>query len=201
MAVYQDHIHNPVVSGGGTLSLADWNSGNLLYDPNTDLLKVPGQDYSSNGLLAEMHEKINEDTWLSLAYAMSNALTMDTLTGPVSLEEGIGSMHPRRADMLSASMNGKLRHSGTQWRASYRWQPNSTVTAVDPFNGELPAPYLSFYVRQPIRCHLLPYRIEALIDVRNLLAQGYRPFVTQDGSELYFAQAERSVQGGLSFSF
>jgi hypothetical protein len=43
--------------------------------------------------------------------------------------------------------------------------------------------------------------MEALIDVRNLLAQGYRPFVTQDGSTLYFAQAERSIQGGLSFSF
>lgn len=201
MTVYQDHISNPVVSGGGTLSLADWNSGNLLYDPNTDLLKVPGQNYFSNGLLAEMHDKINDDTWLSFAYAMGSALTMDAVSGPIPLEEGIGGLHPQRAEMLSASMNGKLKHGGTQWRASYRWQPTTTVTAVDPFNGELPAPYLSFYVRQPIRCRLLPYRMEALIDVRNLLAQGYRPFVTQDGSTLYFAQAERSVQGGLSFSF
>ena len=103
--------------------------------------------------------------------------------------------------MVSASMSGKLKQAGTQWRASYRWQPTDTVTAVDPFNGELPDPYLSFYLRQPIHCHMLPYRVEALIDVRNLLAQGYRPFVTQDGSTLYFAQAERSIQGGLSFSF
>jgi len=132
---------------------------------------------------------------------MGDALTMDDLSGPVTLEEGIDSLRPRRVQMLAASMNGKLKHSGTQWRASYRWQPTSTVTAVDPFNSELPAPYLSFYVRQPIRCRILPYRMEALIDVRNLLAQGYRPFLTQDGSALYFAQAERSVQGGLSFSF
>jgi hypothetical protein len=201
MTFYQDHINNPVVSGGGTLSLADWNSGNLLYDPNTDLLKATGQNFFSNGLLAEMRDKINDDTWFSVAYAMGDALTMDNLAGPVTLEEGINSLHPRRAAMLSASMNGKLKHAGTQWRASYRWQPTDTVTAVDPFNGELPDPYLSFYVRQPIHCHILPYRVEALIDVRNLLAQGYRPFVTQDGSTLYFAQAERSVQGGLSFSF
>ena len=45
MTVFQDRINNPVVSGGGTLSLADWNSGDLLYDPNTDLLKVPGETY------------------------------------------------------------------------------------------------------------------------------------------------------------
>jgi hypothetical protein len=43
--------------------------------------------------------------------------------------------------------------------------------------------------------------VDALINVRNLLAEGYRPFVTADGSTLYFAQTERSVQGGLSFSF
>jgi hypothetical protein len=201
MTVYQDRINNPVVSGGGTLSLADWNSGNLLYDPNTDLLKVTGRNYSGNGLLGEMRDKINDDTWLSIAYGMGNALTMDSMTGPVTLDEGIGRLHPRRAEMLAASVNGKVKRAGTQWRASYRWQPTDTVTAVDPFNSELPAPYLSFHVRQPIHCRIIPYRMEALIDVRNLLAQGYRPFVTQDGSALYFAQAERSVQGGLSFSF
>lgn len=201
MTVYQDHIDNPVVSGGGTLSLADWNSGNLLYDPNTDLLKVTGQNFFSNGVLAEMRDRINDDTWFSVAYAMGDALTMGPLPEKVALEEAINSLHPRRAGMLSASMSGKLKQAGTQWRASYRWQPTDTVTAVDPFNGELSDPYLSFYLRQPIRCRMLPYRVEALIDVRNLLAQGYRPFLTHDGSTLYFAQAERSVQGGLSFSF
>jgi hypothetical protein len=201
MTVYQDHVDNPVVSGGGTLSLADWNSGNLLYDPNTDLLKATGQNFFSNGVLAEMRDRINDDTWFSVAYAMGDALTMGPLSGKVALEDGINSLHPRRAGMISASMSGKLKQAGTQWRASYRWQPTDTVTAVDPFNGELPDPYLSFYLRQPIHCHMLPYRMEALVDVRNLLAQGYRPFVTQDGSTLYFAQAERSIQGGLSFSF
>jgi len=201
MTVYQDHIDNPVVSGGGTLSLADWNSGELLYDPNTDLLKVAGQNFFSNGVLAEMRDRISGDTWFSLAYAMGDALTMYPLPGRVTLAQGIDSLHPHRSDMLTASMSGKLRQAGTQWRASYRWQPTDTVTAVDPFNGELSDPYLSFYLRQPIHCRMLPYRMEALIDVRNLLAQGYRPFLTQDGSTLYFAQAERSVQGGLSFSF
>ena len=201
MTVYQDHINHPVVSGGGTLALADWNSGNLLYDPNTDLLKATGQNFFSNGMLAEMHDHIGDDTWLNFAYAVSDALTMDSLSGPVTLEEGINSLHPRRASMIAASISGKSKHAGTQWRASYRWQPADTVTAVDPFNSQLPDPYLSFYLRQPIRCRILPYRVEALIDVRNLLAEGYRPFLTQDGSTLYFAQAERSIQGGLSFSF
>jgi hypothetical protein len=76
------------------------------------------------------------------------------------------------------------------------------VTAVAPFDSNAPDPYLSLYVRQSLRCgHLIPSGMEALIDVRNLLAQGYRPFITRDGSTLYFAQAERSLRGGLSFTF
>lgn len=201
MTVFRDQINHPAINGGGALSMADWNSGNLLYDPNTDLLKVAGQNYSSNGLLAEMNSQINDDLWLSFAFALGNSLAMDAMSGPVTLEDGIDNLHPRSAEMLSASMTGKMKHTGTQWRASYRWQPMDTVTVVAPFDSALPSPYLSFYLRQPIHCRMLPYRMEALIDVRNLLAQGYRPFVTRDGSTLYFAQAERSLQGGLAFTF
>jgi hypothetical protein len=39
------------------------------------------------------------------------------------------------------------------------------------------------------------------VDVRNLLAEGYRPFLSNDGSVLYFAQASRAIEGGLSFNF
>jgi hypothetical protein len=201
MTVFSDRISNPVISGGGSLSVADWNSGDLLYDPTTDLLKAAGQNYSSNGMLAEIRDKVNDDLWFSFAYAMSNALSMASPSAPVSLDQAISSLHTRGTEMVAASMAGKLKHGGTQWRAAYRWQPTDTVTAVDAFDTQLPSPYLSLYLRQPIRCHILPYGVEALVDVRNLLAQGYRPFVTQDGSTLYFAQAERSVQGGLAFTF
>jgi hypothetical protein len=123
------------------------------------------------------------------------------MSAPASLQDGIANLRPRSAEMVSASMTGKMKRTGTQWRASYRWQPTDTVTVVAPFDSTLPSPYLGLYFRQPIHCRVLPYRMEALIDVRNLLAQGYRPFVTRDGSTLYFAQAERSLQGGLAFNF
>jgi hypothetical protein len=37
--------------------------------------------------------------------------------------------------------------------------------------------------------------------VRNLLAEGYRPFLSTDGSLLVFAQDQRGVSGGLAFTF
>jgi hypothetical protein len=48
---------------------------------------------------------------------------------------------------------------------------------------------------------MLPPGLEATIDVTNLLAQGYRPFLSADGRTLYLAQAPRTIQGGLSFTF
>jgi hypothetical protein len=87
---------------------------------------------------------------------------------------------------------------------SYRWTSGTTLTPVDMFNasaGQTDA-YFNFYLRQPFpRLHLVPGRMEALIDLRNLLAQGYVPVIGPDGTMLYLVQSARSVRGGLAFTF
>ncbi len=76
------------------------------------------------------------------------------------------------------------------------------MTAVDPYSAFGDQAYLSCLVRQPLRMgKTFPKNMEATIDVTNLLAQGYRPFVSADGQTLFFAQAPRTIQAGLSFSF
>lgn len=202
VTAFHDSIRHPVVNGGGVISESDWKSGDILYDSSTGSLKVMGQDFGSTGAIAELREMLPDDMWVSIGMGTGNALVMDAHPIPVSLEDGLISLRPRRSEMIAAGFGGKLQHAGTQWQATYRWQPAGTVTPIDPFNASGNNPYLSFYLRQPIRCKgILPNGMEALIDVSNLLAQGYRPFVTTDGSVLYFAQASRAVEGGLSFSF
>ena len=199
---FHDSVTHPVINGGGQISQADWKSGDILYDSSTGFMKVMGGDFSSAGAIAELKEMLPDDMWVSIGMGTGNSLVMDERPIPVSLEAGLLNLHPRRSEMLAVGFGGKLQHAGTQWQASYRWQSNGTVTAIDPFDVNRNDPYLSFYLRQPIRCRgILPNGMEALIDVSNLLAQGYRPFVTSDGSVLYFAQASRAVEGGLSFSF
>jgi hypothetical protein len=192
-----------VISGGGTISAADWAGGNLLYDDTSGLLRAAGQSYSGNGVMSEMDGRLTASTWISFDVAVGEALAMaDAARGAESVEEVLGSMKPRETPMYSAAIHGKFPGSNTRWRASYRWQDAHTMTSVNSFATGMPDPYLSFLVRQPIRCHhMIPNGVEALVDVRNLLAEGYRPFVSSDGSTLYFAQAARSIEGGLSFSF
>ena len=44
-------------------------------------------------------------------------------------------------------------------------------------------------------------RMDAVVDVRNLLAQGYVPLLGQDGHTVYLVQSARSIRGGVAFSF
>jgi hypothetical protein len=62
-------------------------------------------------------------------------------------------------------------------------------------------PYLNIHLRQPIHTRHEGVGVEALLDVRNLLAQGYQPFLSSDGSVLVFAQDQRSFGGGVAFTF
>jgi hypothetical protein len=76
------------------------------------------------------------------------------------------------------------------------------VTAVDPYAAFSDQAYLSCYLRQAIRLgKMLPPGLEATVDVTNLLAQGYRPFLSADGKTLFLAQSPRAIQGGLAFTF
>ena len=61
--------------------------------------------------------------------------------------------------------------------------------------------YLNLFVRQPIPLGFLPWRMEAVIDIRNLMAQGYVPVVGQDGRTVYLVQSARAVRGGVAFTF
>jgi hypothetical protein len=62
--------------------------------------------------------------------------------------------------------------------------------------------FLNLFIRQPIpTLGFLPGHMEAIIDVRNLLAQGYVPVMGLDGQTVYLVQAARSVRGGVAFTF
>jgi hypothetical protein len=37
--------------------------------------------------------------------------------------------------------------------------------------------------------------------VRNLLAEGYHPYLLSDGSLLIFSQEQRGIRGGVAFTF
>jgi hypothetical protein len=76
------------------------------------------------------------------------------------------------------------------------------VTRVAPYSADGIAPYLNLHLSQPIHTRRDGVGgFEALLDLRNLLAEGYRPYMLSDGSVVVFAQepAGHSGRAGLYF--
>jgi hypothetical protein len=48
---------------------------------------------------------------------------------------------------------------------------------------------------------MLPWRMEATAELRNIRAQGYVPLNTSDGQRILLVETPRSFRGGLSFIF
>jgi hypothetical protein len=202
LVIYGDEIENPMIEASGHLSTAE-NAGQwMLVDGESGLLRAAGQNYATAGMLASVESRLPGQNRIKLSYASGDALVMQASSKPEAISAILQSAHSRHAQMYSLVLSGTAEQTGTHWRASYRWQPASTVTAVAPFAVDGTEPYLNVYIRQPIRIVRDGNSgLEAQLDMRNLLAEGYQPFLTADGSRLYFAQTQRCIRGGLAFTF
>jgi hypothetical protein len=202
--VFADKMDNPVldamsrVAGNSGAEIA----GSALVDPASGMLRAAGPNFSSAGVAANVVRQLPGGNVIRLSYANGDALAMPAASGPRTLEQVNATGRPRRAQMYALSLSGTLEGTGTRWRASYRWQPEDTVTSVAAYSASAMEPYLNLRIRQPIHMrHDGAGGFEALLDLRNLLAQGYRPYLLGDGSVVVFAQDQRGVQGGLAFTF
>jgi Carboxypeptidase regulatory-like domain len=194
--VYSDHLDNPVIEASGPASIAD----GVLRDPVSGLMRGAGQNYSSVGMVAAVEHRIVGGNRLRLVYANGDAMVIPALVHPTALSQIFAAARPHRAQMYAISLSGTLDGTGTRWRASYRWQPADTVTSIAPYSVGAIEPYLALHLRQPICTHKDGVNVEALLNVNNLLAEGYRPYVLNSGLAV-FAQDQRSVGAGVAFTF
>jgi Carboxypeptidase regulatory-like domain len=206
LVLFGDHIENPAIEASGKVNPNDEAQGWMLVDNASGLIRAAGPNYSTTGMLASVESRVAGHYRVKLSYAGGDALVMRASAKPEDVATILAGAHARRVQMYSVALSGTAEGLGTRWRASYRWQPDDTVTEVAPFAVDASEPYLNVYIRQPI--HLVSMNrenpgngLEAQLDLRNLLAEGYQPFLTSDGSHLYFAQAQRCIRGGLAFTF
>jgi hypothetical protein len=207
MAYYLDSLNAVMVEGGGTLNAADIaqasesSTGGILADQTTGNFRLLNSGYKTQGMNLMFSEPITSNMWVALEYSTGAALTAkdDEI---LTLEDVATGLKPLMSQTATIAVKGRVLRSGTRVRAAYRWQPTRMVTAVDPYAAFSDQAYLSCYLRQAIKFgSLLPPGLEATVDVTNLLAQGYRPFLSADGKTLFLAQSPRALQAGLSFTF
>ena len=196
VAYFSDRITNPALTGAGEVTAA---GGFLLPDISSGTFSYAGPALNTSGLRVVLQRKFSSDLTATLDYGFGGVLDLARPDVPLqSAEQWISS---QRRHALGAKLSGNISRTHTRWIASYRWVNGPGLTPVDMFNTSAGQsdPYLNVFVRQTIPS--LGGHVEALIDIRNLLAQGYVPVLGQDGQTVYLVDSCRSVRGGFAFNF
>jgi hypothetical protein len=159
-------------------------------------LTVANQQGSSRGMRVVYTRRLNRVWTASAGYAFGRGqrLSASGFSTPAELFEN--ALFQTGALQLAAGFD-----TGTQVRTVFRFSPEATVFAIDPFAGRLGVydPSLSIQVTQELPSFGLPVRAEAILDARNLLdAQ-----VSSDNGDvlMFVGNTRRSVRGGISVRF
>jgi hypothetical protein len=198
-AVFSDHVVNTALIGTGQVTAA---GGFLLPDLYSGTFTYAGDTLDDRGVRVVLERKFCSDLTATLDYAYGGVL--DLAKPDVELQDAQQWITTTRRQALAAKLSGTIARTHTRWIASYRWVDGPALTPVDMFNASpgQSDPFLNLFIRQHIpTLGFLPTHMEALIDLRNLLAQGYVPVVGQDGQTVYLVQAARSVRGGVTITF
>lgn len=207
VSYYRDSLDRIAVSGGGMLG---GNGGaqpglapaaGVVADSTTGAFRFLNGGYKTQGMSMMLSEPLGSNVWVALQYGTGAGLSASSATG-LTLASATSGLTPQAGQTATVGLKGTVARSGTRVLATYRWQPSRLVTAVDPYAPFSDEAYFGCILRQAIRLGgLLPPGLDATVEVSNLLAQGYHPFLSADGHTLFLAQTPRTVQAGLAFTF
>jgi hypothetical protein len=199
VALYSDRVSDPALTGVGEFTT---DNGNVLPDLYSGTFTYQGNDFHTRGVRVVLQHKLTSEMTATLGYEFGGVL--DLPTPNVSLESVSDSSLVRNRQSLTGKVTGMVPKSKTHWMASYRWINREALTPVDMFNASpgQADPYLNLFFRQRIPgTGFFPGHLEAIVDLRNLLAQGYVPVLGHDGHTVYLVQSARAVRGGVAFTF
>ena len=189
-AVFHDRsTHTAVIGRGGvqgTDFLQDYFSQTFAYD---------GGETASTGVRVAYRQDLAPNLKATLVYAYAGALAPESDSVTSEPLRDILTTHHRQS--FAGRVSATVPHLGTKLTASYKWIGGPVVSQLDPYGESIYQmdPYLSMAIRQPLPCHM-----EVVADIGNLLAQGYVPISTRDGSVI-LVPSYRYIKGGLSLQF
>jgi hypothetical protein len=199
VAFFSDQVRNTVLTGVGMVTA---DSGELLPDMDSGTFSYQGTDLNTGGLRVVLQRKLASDLTATLDYANGGVLALDR--PDIALRDARQALSNQRRHAVSAKFSGKLPGCRTRWTTSYGWANGKSLTPVDMFNASAGQsdPYLNVLLRQPLPgFSFLPVHMEAMLDLRNLMAQGYVPVMGPDGRTVYLVPSARSIRGGVAFTF
>jgi hypothetical protein len=160
------------------------------------MMSVANQEGSARGVRLVYSRRLNHVWSASAGYSFGRGqkLSAGGITNP--------------ADLFSNGyfQTGALQvagewSTGTHVQTVFRFSPQATVFAIDPFAGRLAVydPSLSIQVTQDLPTFGLPVRAQAVLDARNLL--DFQSRTNNGETVLEVVPTGRSLRGGISVRF
>jgi len=199
VAAYHDRVVDPGLTGVGEFSSA---MGDVLPDIYSGTFTYQARDIGVEGMRVVLERKLTSDITATVDYGFGG--TLDLNGNHTTLADAQQNSTIRYRHSVGGKISGTTPKTKTRWIASYGWTGGRSLTPVDMFNSSAGQtdPFLDFFVRQPLPgTGSLPGRMDLIVEVRNLLAQGYVPVFGQDGHTVYLVQSARAVRGGVAFNF
>ena len=199
VAVYSDRLADPALTGVGETSAVN---ADILPDVYSGTFTYQGRDFDARGVRLVLQRKLTSDVTATVDFSYGGVLELDR--DALSLHAARDHSVTRNQAALLAKVSGTAPGTKTRWIASYGWTGDRALTPVDMFNASAGQadPFLDLFFRQPLPgTASLPGHMDIVVEIRNLLAQGYVPVFGEDGRTLYLVQSARTVRGGLTFNF
>ena len=160
------------------------------------ILRVANQEGAARGVRVVYSRRLNHVLSASAGYSFGRGQKLNSggITNPSDLFSN--SFFQTGALQLAGDWS-----TGTHVQTVFRFSPQATVFAIDPFAGRLAVydPSLSIQVTQDLPTFGLPVRAQAVIDARNLLDVQSR--ANNGETVLEVAPAGRSLRGGILVRF
>ena len=199
LAAYTDRVSDPALIGVGEFAS---ENGNVLPDLSSGTFTYQGSEFHTQGMRLVLQRQFSPELTGTLDYEYGGVL--DLAGANVSLDNVSQSSVSRKRQSVAGKLTGTIPKSKTRWMASYRYINGEALTPIDLFNASAGRadPYLNLFFRQPIPgTGFFPGHLEAIVDLRNLLAQGYVPVLGHDRHTVYLVQSAKTVSGGVAFTF
>ena len=160
------------------------------------MLSVANQEGSARGVRVVYSRRLNHVWNASAGYSFGRGqkLSANGITNPAELFSN--GFFQSGALQIAGDWS-----TGTHVQTVFRFSPQATVFAIDPFAGRLAVydPSLSIQVTQDLPTFGLPVRAQAVIDARNLL--DFQSRTNNGETVLEIAPVGRSLRGGISVRF
>jgi hypothetical protein len=163
-------------------------------DAALPIMNVANQNGSARGMRVVYSRRLNHVWSASAGYSFGRGQKLSGISDPTDLFSN--GFFQTAAFQVAGEWS-----TGTHVQTVFRFSPQATVFAIDPFAGRLAVydPSLSVQITQDLPTFGLPVRAQAVIDARNLFDFQTR---TMNGETLLeVGSSGRTVRGGILVRF